>query len=81
MKTRTRTTYCNCSTPWVIPTLKNNLTPILNLYCQLILKEFNLLALVLAPKGKPSGLKDYNNFNKVDTNNISSFINYTTINK
>ena len=50
--------------------LKNNLTPILNLYCQLILKEFNLLALVLAPKGKPSGLKNYNNFNKVNTNNV-----------
>ena len=61
--------------------LKNNLIPIFNLYCQLILEEFNLLALVLAPKEKPSGLKDYNNFNKVDTNNILSFINYTTMDK
>ena len=61
--------------------LKNNLTPIFNLCCQLILKEFNLLVLVLAPEGKPSGLKDYNNFNKVDTNNILSFINYTIIDK
>ena len=61
--------------------LKNNPTPILNLYCQLILGEFDLLTLVLAPKGKPNGLKNYNNFNKVDTNNISSFINYITINK
>ena len=50
--------------------LKNNPTPI-----------FNLLALVLAPEGKPSDLKDYNNFNKVDTNNILSFINYITIDK
>ena len=61
--------------------LKNNPTPIFNLYCQLILKEFNLLALVLAPKGKPSGLKDYNDLNKVDTDNILSFINYTTTDK
>ena len=56
--------------------LKNNPIFILNLRCQLILGEFNLLTLVLAPKGKPSGLKDYNNFNKVDTNNILFFINY-----
>ena len=48
---------------------------------QLTLKEFNLLALALTPKGKPSGLKDYNNFNKVDTNNILSFINYITTDK
>ena len=61
--------------------LKNNLIPIFNLYYQLTLKEFNLLTLVLNPKGEPSGLKDYNNFNKVDTNNILSFINYTTTNK
>ena len=59
--------------------LKNNLIPILNLRRQLILGEFNLLALALTPKGKPSSLKDYNNFNKVDTNNILSFINYITI--
>ena len=61
--------------------LKNNLIPILNLYCQLILGEFNLLALVLAPEGKPSGLKNYNNFNKVDTNNVLSFIDYITTDK
>ena len=53
----------------------------LTLYRQLTLKEFNLLALALTPKGRPSGLKNYNNFNKVNTNNISSFINYTTIDK
>ena len=61
--------------------LKNNPTPILNLYCQLILGEFDLLTLVLAPEGKPSGLKDYNNLNKVNINNILFFINYITINK
>ena len=61
--------------------LKNNLIPIFNLHCQLISEEFNLLALVLALKGKPNGLKDYNNFNKVNTNNILSFINYITIDK
>ena len=61
--------------------LKNNPIPIFNLHCQLTLKEFNLLALVLNPKGEPSGLKDYNNLNKVDTDNISSFINYITTDK
>jgi hypothetical protein len=61
--------------------LKNNPIPIFNLCCQLIPGEFDLLALVLAPKGKPSGLKNYNNFNKVDTNNILSFINYITTDK
>ena len=61
--------------------LKNNLTPILNLRYQSILKEFDLLALVLNLKGEPSGLKNYNNLNKVDTDNISSFINYITIDK
>ena len=61
--------------------LKNNLIPILNLRRQLTLKEFNLLALALTPKGKPSDLKNYNNFNKVNTDNISSFINYTTMDK
>ena len=61
--------------------LKNNLIPIFNLCCQLTLKEFDLLALLLNPKGEFSGLKDYNNFNKVDTNNILSFINYITIDK
>ena len=61
--------------------LKNNPILILNLCCQLTLKKFNLLALVLNPKEEPSGLKDYNNLNKVDTNNISSFIDYITTNK
>ena len=61
--------------------LKNNPIPILNLHRQLIPGEFNLLALALTPKGKPSGLKDYNNLNKVDTNNILSFINYITTDK
>ena len=61
--------------------LKNNLIPILNLRCQSTLEEFDLLALVLNPKGEPSGLKNYNNFNKVDTNNISSFINYIITDK
>ena len=57
--------------------------PILMFYLrrQLILGEFNLLALALTPKGKPSGLKNYNNFNKVDTNNILSFINYIITDK
>src|ERR1700731_3449454 len=61
--------------------LKNNPIPILNLRRQLIPGEFDLLALALTPKGKPSGLKDYDNLNKVDTNNILSFIDYITINK
>ena len=61
--------------------LKNNLISIFNLCRQLTLGEFNLLALVLTPKGKPSDLKNYNNFNKVDINNILSFINYITISK
>ena len=61
--------------------LKNNPIPILNLHRQLILGEFDLLALALTPKGKPSGLKDYNNLNKVDTDNILFFINYITIDK
>ena len=53
----------------------------LNLCRQLTLKEFNLLTLALTPKGKPSDLKDYNNLNKVNTNNILSFIDYITIDK
>ena len=61
--------------------LKNNLILIFNLCCQSTPKEFNLLALTLTPKGKPSSLKDYNSLNKVDTNNILSFINYITIDK
>ena len=60
---------------------KNNPIPILNLRRQSIPGEFNLLALALTPKGKPSGLKDYDNLNKVDTNNILSFINYITTDK
>ena len=61
--------------------LKNNLIFILNLRRQLTLGEFNLLTLALTPKGKPSGLKNYNNLNKVDINNILSFINYITTDK
>ena len=61
--------------------LKNNLIFIFNLRCQSTLKEFNLLALVLNPKGEPSGLKNYNNLNKVDTNNVLSFIDYITTDK
>jgi len=55
--------------------------PILNPRRQLILERFNLLALALTPKGKPNSLKDYNNLNKVDINNILSFTNYITIDK
>ena len=65
----------------IILNLKNNPTLIFNLYCQLIIGEFNLLTLVLALKGKPSGLKDYNNLNKVNINNISFFITYITMDK
>jgi len=61
--------------------LKNNLIPILNLRRQLTLGEFNLLALALTPKGKPSSLKDYNNLNKIGINNVLSFINYITTDK
>ena len=61
--------------------LENNLILILTLCCQLTLKEFNLLALALTPKGRPSGLKNYNDFNKVDTDNILFFIDYTIIDK
>ena len=61
--------------------LENNLIPTFYLRRQSILGEFNLLALALTPKGKPSGLKDYNDPNKVDINNILSFINYITIDK
>jgi hypothetical protein len=64
-----------------ISNLKNNLIFTLNLRRQSILKEFNLLALALTPKGKPNGLKDYNNFNKVNTNNVLSFINHITTDK
>ena len=61
--------------------LKNNPISIFTLCRQLTLKEFNLLALALTLKGRPSGSKNYNNFNKVDTDNILSFINYITIDK
>ena len=61
--------------------LKNNPIPILNLQRQLILGEFDLLALALTPKGKPSSLKNYNDLNKGDTNNILSFIDYITTDK
>ena len=60
--------------------LKNNLIPILKPRHQLVPGGFNLLALALTLKGKPSGLKDYNN-HKGDINNVLSFINYTTIDK
>ena len=60
---------------------ENNPIPIFYLHRQLILGEFNLLALALTPKRKPSGLKDYNDLNKVNINNISSFINYITTDK
>jgi len=47
---------------------KNNPIPTLNLRRQLILEEFNLLALALTPK-------------EVDINNILSFINYIITDK
>jgi hypothetical protein len=53
----------------------------LNLCRQLTLGEFDLLALALTLKGKLSGLKDYNDLNKVNTDNILSFINYITTDK
>ena len=61
--------------------LKNNPIPTFYLHRQSILGEFDLLTLALTPKGKPNGLKDYNNLNKVNTNNILSFINYITTDK
>ena len=60
---------------------KNNLIPILNPWRQLIPGGFNLPTIALIPEGKPSGLKDYNDLNKVDTDNVLSFINYTTTDK
>ena len=65
----------------IILNLENNPIPILDLYRQLTLRECNLSALALTPKRKPSGLKNYNNFNKVNTNNILFFINYITTDK
>ena len=61
--------------------LENNLILIFYLHRQSILGEFDLLALVLTLKGKPSGLKNYNNLNEVDTDNVLFFINYITIGK
>jgi hypothetical protein len=61
--------------------LKNNPIPILNPQRQSILGGFNLLALALTHKRKPSSLKDYNNPNKIDINNVLSFINYITTDK
>ena len=61
--------------------LKNNLILIFNLRCQLTLEKFDLLALVLNPEGEPSGLKNYNNLNEVDTDNVLSFIDYITTDK
>ena len=61
--------------------LKNNPILIFNLRRQSILKEFNLSALTLIFKRKLSGLKDYNNLNKIDINNVLFFIDYTTTNK
>ena len=59
---------------------KNNPIPILKPRHQLVPEGFNLLALALTPKGKPSGLKDYNN-HKGDIDNVSFFINYITTDK
>jgi hypothetical protein len=61
--------------------LKNNLIPILNPRRQSILGGFDLLALALTPKRKLGGLKDYNNLNEVDIDNVLSFINYITTDK
>ena len=61
--------------------LENNLIPIFYLRRQLILGEFNPSALALTPKGKPNGLKDYNNLNKVNTDNVLFFIDYITTDK
>ena len=61
--------------------LKNNFIFTLCLQRQSTLKEFNLLALALTPKGKLNSLKDYNNSNKIDINNILSFINYIATEK
>ena len=60
---------------------KNNPMPILNLRRQLIPGEFDSSALALTPEGKPSSLKNYDDLNEGDTNNILSFINYITTDK
>ena len=59
---------------------KNNPIPTLKPWHQSVPGGFDLLALALTPKGKPSGLKDYND-HKGDIDNILSFINYTTTDK
>ena len=61
--------------------LKNNPIPTLNLQHQSIPGKFNLLALASTFERKPNSLKDYNNLNKIDTNNVLSFIDYITIDK
>jgi len=61
--------------------LKNNLIPTLNPRRQSILGGFDLSALALTPERKPSGLKDYDDLNEVDINNVSSFIDYITTDK
>jgi len=60
--------------------LKNNLIPILKPRHQSVLGGFNLSALALTPKGKPSGLKDYDD-HKGDIDNVLSFIDYITTDK
>ena len=65
----------------IILNLENNLIPIFTLRRQSTPEEFDLLALALTPKGRPSGLKNYNDFNKVNTDNVLSFINYITTDK
>jgi hypothetical protein len=50
------------------------------------LKRIWFISLALTLNGKPSGLKDYNNLNKVDinkvkTDNVLFFINHITMNK
>ena len=65
----------------IILNLKNNLIPILNPQRQSIPRGFDLPTIALTSKGKPSNLKNYNNLNKVDINNILSFINYITTDK
>jgi len=59
---------------------KNNPMPISKPRHQSVPGGFDLLALALTPKGKPSSLKDYNNY-KGDIDNILSFINYITTDK
>ena len=59
-----------CSLLATILNLKNNLIPILNPQRQLILGGFNLLALALSSKERPSGLKDYDDLNKIDIINV-----------